>query len=283
MTENTQLSDLFAQLFIAHPGRKAQQLDNGAYVPVRDKDKADIGWSRDDLEAHLDSSRTYGHYMLSPASEAKLFVLDIDLVSEDRGEAQHEHYYEVRPDLALGPSEIPELEKWYDENLVRRVCNPRQVWQDKSPQEARPWMKLQFRAIAEMFTGFIYDSLGIHTVSAYSGNKGIHVYGFTGLMPAADIRLIAKSVMEMPGIFELSNGQNFWKDTTGEFPNFEIEVFPKQDEIEENKYGNLVRLPLGKNRKSDDPCFFLDQKAPISEFVPHSDPIALLSGGNPFV
>lgn len=284
MTEYTQLTDIFANKFIARPDRKAVQYGHGIWTPHREpkladgSPGADIGWTREALEQHLAGQATYGHYLLSSDSNAKLFVLDIDLINSGLG------YYYIEPDLAQAPSDINEMERWYEANRRRSPdLNPRNLWKTRFP-EARPWLKLQFRTIVELFTSAIHSELGIPCAAAYSGNKGVHVYGFTGLMPADDIRLAAKAVIDSTGLFGQSQGNNFYIDKTRlHFPNFEIEVFPKQSEIDPNKYGNLVALPLGRNLKSpEDPKFFIDQRLPHNQLAPHPDPVGLLNSDMPW-
>jgi hypothetical protein len=59
---------------------------------------------------------------------------------------------------------------------------------------------------------------------------------------------------------------------------FTIEVFPKQTQINSDGFGNLMRLPLGRNLKSEDPTFFvdMDSNAPLSELRP-ADPVKVLT------
>ena len=130
--------------------------------------------------------------------------------------------------------------------------------------------------------------LDIDCAVAYSGSKGVHVYGFMPEpTPASQVRAAALLVMEMTDEFEVLKGKHFFKhknqDPQSGFPNFSVEVFPKQDNLEGKDLGNLMRLPLGKNQKNpQDPCFFLDMTSPIGLFKPVTDPVELLTNGNPF-
>jgi hypothetical protein len=78
-------------------------------------------------------------------------------------------------------------------------------------------------------------------------------------------------------------GDNFYKHTdqspTTGFPLFTIEIYPKQDSIDNKNLGNLMRLPLGRNQKSPDPTFFVDLSAPIEELRPHRNPVEVLTAG----
>ena len=115
------------------------------------------------------------------------------------------------------------------------------------------------------------------------------MYGFTGTLPAEEVREAAMLVLDMLDEFEPVRGKNFYEHKNddpihGFKTNFSIEVFPKQTSIDGGGYGNLMRLPLGKNWKNPkDPTFFLDMTGPLAEFKPHSDPVKLLEEGNPYV
>jgi hypothetical protein len=108
------------------------------------------------------------------------------------------------------------------------------------------------------------EALGLPWAVAYSGSKGVHVYGFTGKLPAADVREAARIVLDGMGHWQprKAGGDNFFecldKDPMFGFPEFSIEVFPKQDSLDGKDLGNLMRLPLGRNIKSADRPFFMD-------------------------
>ena len=123
-------------------------------------------------------------------------------------------------------------------------------------------------------------------LGTYTGNKGCHVYGFTGYAPASEIRQAAKLVMESLGTWQ-QTGESLWTDANADpvygFQNVNVEVYPKQDQIEAGKYGNLCRLPLGVNlKRPQDPTFFIDQRTDHLQLVPHPDPAALLVSGDPW-
>jgi hypothetical protein len=135
----------------------------------------------------------------------------------------------------------------------------------------------------------IHSELGIPVACSYTGNKGIHVYGFTGHVPAAAARGAAEMVLRSFGSFEPkgSNDSVYWLDTNLDpqdgYSNYTIEVFPKQDEVGQGGYGNLLRAPMGRNLKNpSDPCFFIDQRREHTTLAPHPDPVALLTNGNPW-
>ena len=219
----------------------------------------------DHLLAHLAGERTYGHYLLSADSEAKLFVFDIDLIAKPEG-------------------------TWVDfeSGEVHAGVNPLELWSDRTRAgvSARAWYKYQLKMLAHRFADECMK-IGVECAAAYSRHKGVHVYGFTGKMPATEVREAAMLVLDRMDEFEPYRGQNFWRhknsDPAHGFQNFSIEVFPKQVSLDGKSLGNLVRLPLGVNHKAPkDPTFFLDLRTPLAQFTPHPNPVELLKTGNPF-
>lgn len=253
-----ELVDLFAQKFIARTDVKAIQHRDGTYMPIREP------WQREDLEAHLAGSKTFGHYLVSKDDKAKLFCFDIDL--EQMG------WLPTSYDEAGVPQDFQmELEL-------------RTAWRDRS-HIGRRWMKIQFHTIAHILAASIQKNLDIPCAVAYSGSKGVHVYGFTGLQDAADVRDGAKIVLDALGCFELKHGDHFYKHVNADkedgYPNLSIELYPKQDSLGGKDLGNLLRLPLGRNLKTEDPTFFVDMTSAISDLTP-VDPIFALTATDLF-
>jgi hypothetical protein len=282
------LAKLFASRFIQRPDIKAVQLERntktlkqGDWFPDAkiDPEKRPNsphlphGFNMDHLLAHIGGERTYGHYMLNKENKCKLFAFDIDLI--DKPEGNYVNNF------------APDGETDYMEQVVEGQ-NPRELWHDRRAIEARNWYKYQLKHTAHILAAKVRE-LDIDCAVAYSGSKGVHVYGFTGSLPASEVREAALLVLDMVDEFELSKGQHFWKHKNmdpfmGFGSNIEIEVFPKQDKLDGKSHGNLMRLPLGKNWKNPkDPTFFLDMTAPLGSFVPHPDPLKLLQGGDCFV
>lgn len=283
-----ELATAFAKRFIQRRDVKAVQLDRqvyslkqGDWMPHRRKIAKDeyeyLPWKMSDLTAHIAGEKTYGHYLLDADSKCKLFAFDIDLKTTGSW---------VRiPDLSgLDPSiSNEEMEKLL---VVSEDVNPRALWADRRAVEARTWYKYQMKQLAHKFLTKI-NELDIPCAAAYSGSKGVHVYGFTGSMPAKEVREGAMLVLDMLDEFEASKGRNFYehknKDPHMGFPSFSVEVFPKQDTLENKDLGNLMRLPLGKNEHNPkDPTFFLDMTTPLGVFSPHSNPLKLLETGQCF-
>lgn len=265
------LVPLFAKHFIARPDVVAVQHSNGSYSPQ------DTPFTAAILQEHLDGNKTYGHYLLSQSNQCKFFCFDVDLRTEG--------VYWIEPDLALAPASFTplEMDDWYEDNRVGPVSvDPRASWVNRDIKP-RAYFKSQFRTIAEILTLKIHETMGIGTFATYSGHKGIHVYGMTGLAPAAEVRAAAEHVLAQAEMFVPSKGTNFFTDKTGEFPNLEVEIFPKQTHVEPGHYGNLLRLELGVNQKApNDPTYFMDQTLPLNTFAPHPDPAWLLEHQTPW-
>jgi hypothetical protein len=274
------LARLFAQKFIQQPTVKAVQLPHswgalhaGDWFPdtkLKNKESGihtPLGFNMNHLLAHIAGERTYGHYMLDKSNMCKLFAFDIDLKAQ------------------------PRSGNWvdFDNDIVHEYVNPLELWKRRSRASvpARNWYKYQMRSLAHKFAVAI-ESIDVQCAVAYSGSKGVHVYGFTGSMDAAAVRQGALLVLDLLDEFAPVRGKNFWEhknsDPVHGFQNFSIEVFPKQTSLEGKSLGNLMRLPLGVNHKSPkDPTFFLDMTSPLAVLAPHSDPVKLLEGNSCFV
>lgn len=268
------LSNLLASKFIARPDVKAIQHKDGSWAPHTSTGRRDgerIRWRREDLNAHLAGSRTFGHYMLNSEDKVKLFAFDIDL-EKNSG-----------PEIEAGDSRYYRGH-WVDNEGEVQPFDAREAWLDRA-HPSRTWSKYQLRMVSHKIMKVITEELTIPCISAYSGGKGVHVYAFTGLIKASDARDGASIVMDTLGGWKASRGDNFFRsedrDPTTGYPNLSIEVFPKQDSLADKDLGNLMRLPLGRNLKSTDPTFFMDTTAPMSVMRP-IDPEYALTTTNPW-
>lgn len=286
---NDLLVPLLAKRFIQRRDVFARQTDSGGYMPVLEhKDGPRVPIKGRHILEHLDGTRTYGHYLLDQDDMCRLFAFDIDLEKISRDENNNiisgQGWYPQGTDLdPFGSHMEPE----YVAANPPLPIDAREAWRDRR-HPSRPWLKIQMRMLAAKFARVISEELGIGTAVAYTGNKGIHVYGFTGPQPASIVRDGAMLVLDSLGEFEAFRGQNFFRsknmDAIEGYPNFTIEVFPKQTSLDGKDLGNLMRLPLGKNLKAPkDPTFFVDMRAPFTELVPDPDPVKLLETGNPWL
>lgn len=275
------LADLIAKKFIQRTDVKAAQRPDGSYVPWEVDAHGSYcpahrggqrePWKRDDLNAHLDGAKSFGHYLLGTDGKCKLFAFDIDL--EKTG------YLPTRPlDPWFSDEELLDYEASFD------PCNPREAWRNRR-HPGRSFMKYQFKLIAHQLMAAVRTELDLPTACAYSGAKGVHVYAFTGPISASDAFDGAMIVIDSLGCFEPKRGNVFFqhKDHTPVhgFPNLSIEVFPKQRTLEGKDLGNLMRLPLGRNLKTNDPTFFVDMTSPLGE-MQSVDPLFALTTSDPF-
>lgn len=268
-------ANLIAKLFIQRRDVKAIQYSNGAWSPhcewsptTGKHDGPRIPWRRPDLNDHLSGTRSYGHYLLDLENKCKLFAFDVDLEKNDPST-------NFRGSYLTSDEENPQIE----------FCDVREAWRDRS-HPGRPWFKLQFKQMAHMLARTIREELDLPCAVAYSGNKGIHVYAFTGSIAADEAREGAQIVLDTLGCFKPKRGQHFFKheneDPVEGFPNLSIEVFPKQINLDGKDLGNLMRLPLGRNLKSPkDPTFFVDMTSPLAVMQP-VDPIWALTTADPW-
>lgn len=265
---NKNLALVIAKKFISRTDAYAEQVPSGHYVAKREK----LGMST--LLSHLSGERTIGHYVLSPNSTSKLMAFDIDLKKKG---------YLPTWDLTNPPEDEKAYKYQYVENL-------REGWLDRHNTN-RDYYKFVFNTVVRDLVKLVDDNfrdMGVTTVASYTGSKGCHVYGlFNEPVPGEVARqaclFIMNKVAESIPDFAPSRGSNFFSsEKNEEYRNVTIEIYPKQDSIEDpTKLGNLLRLPLGKNRKSNDPTFFLDLHSLMSELKPR-DPFEVLSLTNPW-
>lgn len=271
---------MIAMRFIARRDVKAIQHKDGSWSPHTKTGRSDgerIPWGRADINAHLDKTSTFGHYLLNTDSTTKLFAFDIDLEKYNPLKPDEKYYYpEGWGQDPLGSGEPGDPKPSYEPIEF----DPRTDWQNRS-HPSRGWLKYQLKAVAHELLASIDRELELPCAAAYSGGKGVHVYGFTGQVDAGEAVEAASIVLDALGHYRASRGMNFYKDTNTDilrgFQNICIEVFPKQTSLNEDGLGNLMRLPLGRNLKSIDPTFFLDMTAPLGIMAP-VNPLHALTG-----
>ena len=287
------IAGLLARRFIARPDAYAVQKGDGQYYPARAWNEAEKKYSGplfpitpDVLKKHVAGEQPIGHYLVNQEGMTKLFALDIDFRNASAPWMNVPSPKDLES-LAIRFGDKPnEFNQAMDFLESIQNGNPRELWQDKS-HPSRKFFLLQMRNIAELFTQRISSELQIPTAAAYSGFKGIHVYGWTGLLPAQSARDLGEAVLQSFDRFHPIKGKNFWIDSEEDphqgFRQFEIELFPKQDEIGHGGFGNLMRLPLGVNKKNPNgKAFFIDQRSPAAGIVPREDPETLLEHGDPW-
>jgi hypothetical protein len=236
------LGRLLSDLFIERRDVKAWQSEDGKYFP----DLSEV--TDTDLHRHLSGERTLGHYLLSPEDKCRLLAFDLDLTETGVWNGEP-----IAPRV-----EFANLDSLYRAGLIGQVL-----------------------IVAETLARMTYRELDVPVAIAVSGSKGCHVYGFTGSEPASLVRGAALDVIDACGCFGAAQGASVFAHEHAEM-NVHVEVFPKQASLEGKKFGNLMRLPLGRNRKTGNEGFFVrvggDRR---STFCP-MDPVAALGGQLPW-
>lgn len=223
-----------------------------------------------DLHDHIEGKQTMGHYLVSSEGYTKLFAFDIDL---------------KKTGWTMPVYEETEGDEHKTTNLDAQPCNPREVWLDTS-NPGRTWLTIQLRCHADSIAERTYKLLGCHVAIATSGCKGLHVYGFMDTpVPADEARAAAVAVLESfsdpaPWFIPV-RGANFYGRPEEERSNIEIEIFPKQDSLDNKEFGNLMSLALGINRKTGIRKRFITSNAPYEKLIT-KDPVAVLEGELPW-
>lgn len=261
------MTGLAQQILDAYVQRRdvyAVQDRSGGYRPVYEPLTVEV------VQQHLDRQRTIGHYTSDQQGLTRILAFDVDL--EKEGTWTRYPLPEQFPDL-----QGPDLDRWMASHSQTIAYAPREAWLDRT-HPSRRFVKYMLRTVAEGLAYGMRTELGLHTAIAYSGSKGVHVYGYTDPVDIAEARAGCELALDaagpvIGGQFHLHRGQNFYKLFEGPAwaDSFAVETFPKQSSMEGKKLGNLMRLPLGVNLKSpDDPCFFVDRAKAYS----HLDPVA---------
>jgi hypothetical protein len=104
--------------------------------------------------------------------------------------------------------------------------------------------------------------IGLPVAVEFTGNKGFHLWAFIpDGAPAGDLRRLGLWIVD--GVLEAE----------GEPGDLHVEVFPKQDTLDANDpYGNLVKVPLSRHKKTGNRCVFVD-----SDWKPYPDQIEYLA------
>jgi hypothetical protein len=283
------LTSLIARRFIARPDAVAIQQPDGSWRPLRRKiagaehqDWPLTPWSKDLLEKQVDGG-SYGHYLVNRNNQCKLFAFDVDLRNTgtwvDRpGEEQLEKILDAFPDDRARQDQ--EYEKLSNRFLE---CNPRELWQNKK-HLSRQYFLDQMYVLVSMLASRIHKELDIPVAAAYSGYKGFHVYGFTGIIEASTAAELGLAVLESFNAFTPTKGNNYFVHNDTDLANFSIELYPKQSEIRDDGFGNLMALPLGVNLKAPKSRrFFLDLRAAKFKALDVESVPALLDEGNPWI
>ena len=256
--EERTIVDLIGKRFISHGVHYAEQEPSGAYHPVKG------GLTRSALSDHLSGKRSLGHYLVSPEdSHVKLVAFDLDA---------RKALSDVEKQKGLKPAVIGD----------RTIEDPRSAFlnpddPDHDEVQCELWVA-GFMFAHQLKLVCKEGDIGVTCAVAFSGSKGVHVYGwFDQRQPAKDARTLAQAVLTSFAVdnlvYEPFKGSNFYRNES-EFPCVDVEIFPKQETVGEGGSGNLMRLPLGINLKNKGRSYFM---APGG--FGEMDTLAALEGG----
>lgn len=260
--EERQIAASLGKFFVQRRDVKAEQNHiNGKWA----RKNSPIGMR--DVIQHIRGEKSFGHYLLDIESKCRLFALDID--------------------LRKTPCQYPIID--YVNNTETQLYDyiPREAWTDRA-HPSRWWTKLSLWDVANRLAKVIMNDLELPCLVSYSGSKGLHVYAFFDEpVDARDAHEGAILVVEKTGLFKPLRGKNFYEaidqSPVDGYPNLEVETYPKQDSVGKDGYGNLMRLPLGRNFKSKrDTSFFVDMTAPADQLLRPLDPLVALTHRNPY-
>lgn len=261
MVETVDLVRLLGTRFVQRKDVKSFQSAEGAWYPSREP------MTMADFEAHLSGAKTMGHYLLDTDNNCKFFAFDLDLVKHGR------------ECPGAGCKGCPVLVRGVDG--VDYLTMPRQIWHEDHP--VVPTLTRELRAMAEGLAWTIFEQWegSVPIAISASGHKGLHVYALTGTIKAEAAREAALHVLRhFSSVLVPFKGENFWRHST-EYQTLDIEVFPKQTSLDGKELGNLMSLPLGVNRVTGKPKFFITMKGPQDKLV-EMDAERVLSGDNPW-
>lgn len=228
-----------------------------------------------DLLRHLRGEQALGTYLLDRSYNCRFYTFDLDLEKTGHAYVGDVDALEAMMRRPVGsPVELDYVE-----------CNPREVWTDlNSP--LRPWIAMTMRMLAEGIARRIRRTQNLPVGVVASGGKGMHIHVFCGERPAGIARAMANGALsswvdDSKGHELFQQLSSFkWKHTLECYENILIEVFPKQDTIGNDGFGNLVRLPLGRHPTSGRPSYFVDLSSDVVRLpAAELDPLTGLKEG----
>lgn len=200
----------YVKLFVHRSDVYAEQQKNGAYFPVRSPITAD------DVQEHLDGWSSFGVYVVEPQQQR------CEDTGWPKGEPNTIKY--VMFDLDT-----------HDEAAKAALASCVQsLVQSALPGEMR---------VPEYTDVLEYSQL----LMEWSGNKGIHVWLFFD-EPINAGKVRRWLARDFSPAWEKAKAEGGFAREHGSMD--PLEIFPKQDDVPEGGFGNLVKLPLGKHAVS---------------------------------
>jgi hypothetical protein len=231
-----------ARKFIVRPDVLAEQcIKDGDVLWVPRK----VPWTRSLMASHLRGEKVLGHCPVSLEYTCRVLTFDIQYMN-----------FGLLPSLPMDDERSLDFSTW-------KESNPQEEWKNhKSP--IAPWMTYNFRACASYLYNILKSEFNLESTVAYNG-KGLEVYGFfPKLTSTQTARQIGLTTLEASGgLWEekdalyISKLQHPLKGTM----DLTISILPEGA-------NDIIRVPLGKNLESPDPCFFVDMTAPLARLVP---------------
>lgn len=244
---------LFGALFIGRREAKAI-FRNGQWIALREPYK--LG----DFRNHLFGQTCLGSYFLDADSMIKCIAFDVDVLKENKhpsnGRVRGAPYYLINdtPDNIAYPELTGQLDL-----EVQRGDLEAALHDPEHP--GHRWARSLVLSTVQFIKTTVHDTLGLASTVIVTGG-GAHVFvPFGELIPAAEGRAMAHSVMEGIPIFT-RRSENFYANSE-EDPSLTIETFPKQDALgDPESLGNLIRLPFGWH-ECGMRTYALDPKVPV--------------------
>ena len=228
---------LIGRLFIIRRDVKAVYRADHAgrwhWTAVREK------YTMGDFANHLTGKECLGAYLLSPASMCKFLAFDIDVAKIGKFWPIHDTgnpaEFEVRLDLEEGPLEA----------ILHDVTS-----------DARPWVRIILMEAIRDIADQVRAQLGLTDILTIITGGGAHVLvPLPGLNPALDVRSAGIEVVAHIAAATRRTDVFFDYGSLGELS---IEIFPKQDRLDESGLGNLIRLPFGWHHEAGIRTFAID-------------------------
>jgi hypothetical protein len=217
---------LMGLLFVGRREAKAV-FKSGQWIAKREKFKIS------DFRNHLFGPTCLGAYLLDADSMVRCIAFDVDLKPDSD--------YFIIKDLPDAPVDgaIGELDL-----AIQHHGDLEAALHDES-HPAHRWACSLIHSTVRFIAKEVGDSLGLASTTIITGG-GAHVFvPFGQLVPAAEARAMAHSVMDGIPIFKRTS-ESFYSNGTG----LDIEVFPKQDALTDpDSLGNLIRLPFGMHER----------------------------------
>lgn len=247
-------SKLMGMLFVGRREAKAV-FSRGQWIAKREK------FSVSDFRSHLFGDRCLGAYLLDANSMVRCIAFDVDLLSDNPvpgqpGQRRGAPWYPIHDlaDPAVDHTTVGQMD------LDVRRGDLEKALHDVD-DEAHRWACSLVQSAVMLIKDKVFQTLGLVSTVIVTGG-GAHVFvPFGELVPAAEGRAMAHSVMDAIDIFHRKS-ESFYTNSL-EDPSIDIEVFPKQDSLTDpESLGNLIRLPFGMH-ECGIRTYALDPKVPL--------------------